>query len=191
MDKKEFFKQVTKELRQGIADLNFLKADLDVVEEAIKDTKKYNKEYIKNTLIPKRDGLKRQIERRKEAVLDEVQKMTDDRMGELKASDGLNPAEITEDARFLNIGVTLSLKELTDLYDRNEGNNTMQRLITDYAKERNINLPRVYAPANEAEMTSTENLPRVCQTALRWYYNDNVYEQVLGENTDCYRAFNE
>jgi len=71
-------------------------------------------------------------------------RLVDEYVEALRASQTLNPAHMTADAQFLQMGISLTKEDLVAMLERNAGNPTMQRLITDYASRNNIELPGEY-----------------------------------------------
>jgi len=71
-------------------------------------------------------------------------KLVDEYVEALRAAQTLNPAHMTADAQFLQMGISLTKEDLVAMLERNAGNQTMQRLINDYASKNNIELPGEY-----------------------------------------------
>jgi len=71
-------------------------------------------------------------------------RLVDEYVEALRASQTLNPAHMTADVQFLQMGVSLTKEDLVAMAERNAGNVTMLRLINDYASKNNIELPGEY-----------------------------------------------
>lgn len=71
-------------------------------------------------------------------------RLVDEYVEALRASQTLNPAHMTADVQFLQMGVSLTKEDLVAMAERNAGNATMLRLINDYASKNNIELPGEY-----------------------------------------------
>lgn len=82
-------------------------------------------------------------ERAKQAQAD-ADRLVDEFTEALRASQTINPAHLTADAQFFQMGITLTKEDLVAMLARNEGNPTMQRLIKDYADRNKIELPGSY-----------------------------------------------
>lgn len=81
--------------------------------------------------------------RTKQAEVDGY-RLVDEYVEALRASQTLNPAHMTADVQFLQMGVSLTKEDLVAMAERNAGNATMLRLINDYASKNNIELPGEY-----------------------------------------------
>lgn len=79
-------------------------------------------------------------ERAKQAKAD-ADRLVDEFTEALRASQTINPAHLTADAQFFQMGITLTKEDLVAMLTRNEGNPTMQRLIIDYSDKNKIELP--------------------------------------------------
>lgn len=72
--------------------------------------------------------------------------------------------DITDDAKVLSSGLKLSKMDLERLWDKNE-NNTMRRMIWDYATSNGVNIGRAYY-TEEMKIEAADTLARYCQGAL-------------------------
>ena len=79
-------------------------------------------------------------ERAQQAKAD-ADRLCDEFTEALRASQAINPAHLTADAQFFQMEIVLGRADLVAMLTRNEGNPTMQRLITDYANKNKIELP--------------------------------------------------
>lgn len=84
----------------------------------------------------------------KEKEIDEIKKQTikaagdivDKYIEECQAADAINPDDITDDVKILNLPTTASRNDLISILKRNENNSTMQQLVLRYAEEHGIDL---------------------------------------------------
>lgn len=177
----EFCTETKTTIKDAIADLNFTAAELNELNEKIKDTRRYTAQHIKGTLIPKRNAAKLRMEERKTEAMNKIQSLCDQQLAELRAANDLNPNDITDDAKLFNVGVTLSTSDLEKIFDRNQGNSTMERLILDYAKQNNLDLHRTHMMPNADEIKYVEGIPYAAKVSLRWYNHPDVYKQIFGD----------
>ena len=76
-----------------------------------------------------------------------------------------------------------TLHDLTVLFDRNAGNSTMQKLITDYAKQNNRDIQRHYRPTNADVIESVKNIPEVIRVVIKWHNKPDIFNQFVGEGS--------
>lgn len=74
----------------------------------------------------------------------DVEKLLSAYQASERAKDALNPADITEDAKLLSAGVSLTERDIQDILARNADNRTMAVLTLRYAEEHKITMPGAY-----------------------------------------------
>ncbi len=177
----DFCTETKTTIKDAIADLNFTAAELNELNKKIKNTRRYTAQHIQGTLIPRRNAVKLRMEERKTGAMNKIRSLCDQQLAELRAANDLNPNDITDDAKLLNVGVTLSTSDLEKIFDRNQGNSTMERLIIDYAKQNSIELRRFHMMPNSDEIRTVEGIPYSASVALRCYDKPDVYTKIFGE----------
>lgn len=152
MEFDEYYSTVGTTVKDAIAEISYAEAEISELDSKMHDTKKYTPRYINETFLPQKQALITRIEERKAEALRKVDILSTAQVKELKKYDQLNPKDITEDAKLLNLGVTLSEEDLTAIFDRNKGNSTMEKLIIKYSTQNNIPLKRTHTTARAREM---------------------------------------
>lgn len=191
MNKKEYFDKVDKIVRDAIAEMNITAAEIQEVEEKIKDHATYNREYIEKTLYPQRDTLRAVMARYASEAKEQITKLSAKYAGELRSANDIRGEDITEDVRLFGIGVTLSQRDLEKMFDRNAGNATMERLICEYAAQHNVKISRVYTPHNQETITAVENMPSHTGYVLKYYNMPSFYNEFMGEGSSVRARFTE
>ena len=79
----------------------------------------------------------------------EVQKACASYTVDVDNANALNPADLTDDVKLLNCGAPLSENDIQQMRNRNSDNNTMLRLIANYAREHNIRMIPPFVPMKE------------------------------------------
>ena len=97
--------------------------------------------------------------------------------------------ELTEDAKLLGVGVTLSAEDIAAMFDRNAGNPTMEHLICRYADQHGIALRRVPSFKGSAEYDIAGIIPTVCKYILRNYTSPAMYHETFGEGSEYRKMF--
>ena len=129
------------------------------------------------------EKIRRQKEERREQGFSIICTKTAEYVKELHKANQINPDDLTDDIKLLQAGVALSADDLTVLFDRNAGNNTMQKLISDFAKQYNRDIQRYYRPANIDFIKGVESIPETMKVVLKWNDKPNVFNQFIGEGS--------
>ena len=159
-------KAILNKCKECIAQVVAQRGEYDRLYLQSLDTKTYTPDYIQREIMPKMDEKRRAMAAALEAISIEAERMTAAYLRELnEAAYALNGADLNEDAKLLNAGITLNAADLEQMYKRNTGNNTMQNLVSKYAKEHGVNLP-VVAPYTEEEQAANGLLAAI-QTLTR------------------------
>lgn len=118
---------------------------------------KFTEKGIKEDLWPAMNGLRIKIRNDSEAAIRNAEKMVAEYRESSARLNNLNPADITDDIKLLQAGVTLLPRDLEAILERNKDNRTMVQLVERYAKQNKIDLRGIlgkYAPSNEEEKTA-------------------------------------
>ena len=93
--------------------------------------------------------------------------------------DILDGTRLTADVKLLNGAFKLNKQDLESMFDRAKSNRTMLRLITEYAKEHNININRAYYTARDKEQGANTlsywALSAVSQGRYMDFFTDDQY----------------
>ena len=161
--------------------------ELDKQEKAIEDkikSNRYSPAIVQNELRPELTNIKRKREAMREDGVSAVRARANEYIAELRKADELNPDKLTDDIKLLQSGVALSADDLATLFDRNAGNSTMQKLITDFAKQHDRDIQRYYRPANADMIRGVENIPEVMRIVLKWHNKPDIFNNHVGEGSD-------
>lgn len=194
MSKKLFFKESNDVIKKAIEECNAKGTEINKVIEEIKSGK-YTPDTIRNELNPKKNRLNGEINTIQENAIKAVNDNIRDYFEKVDRRWNLMGDEINEDAKLLNAGVKLTNSDIDALMQRNADNNTMLRLICDYAEQNNIRIEnngahiKYYNDMNSKDRA--EAMSEKARVALRFYYQPDVYNRLLGEETEYYNYFNE
>lgn len=112
--------------------------------------KKYATYYSRDVFQKKRNELENAKRNTVDAARNAIQALVAAYKARVKDMDALNGAEVTDDAKLLTGAFKLTSADLEAMYDRaaaGKGNRTMERLISDYARERDIFIARTFHSA--------------------------------------------
>lgn len=186
--KRNFYWDIRSIANSTIEEMNELDKQAKSLDDKIK-SKRYTPDVISKELMPELQGIKREINKRKEEGCKAIRIRSDEYIAELRKADELNPDNLTDDIKLLQSGVALSADDLATLFDRNAGNSTMQKLITDFAKQHNRDIQRYYRPTHADLIISVNTVPEAMQTVLNWYNKPSVYEKLVGEGSQFDQYF--
>lgn len=130
-------KDVRQLLIEQTAALEKLRNERDKAKSYI-DSGNYRPEYVKDTLMPEYEEKQRAYNRARDGVLQAVNEYLTKYVGEAAKGDTLNPDDLNDDLKLLNSGISLTAKDLQDMWNRNQDNRTMQQLIDRYTREHEI-----------------------------------------------------
>ena len=181
--KRDFYWDIRSIVNSAVEDLTELEKREKAIEDKIK-SKRYTPDIVSNELMPELNSIKREIISRKESGNKAVRARSDEYISELRKADELNADNLTDDIKLLQSGVALSADDLATLFDRNAGNSTMQKLITDFAKQHNRDIQRYYRPANADLIKGVENIPEVMRIVLKWHNKPDIFNNHVGEGSD-------
>lgn len=184
MRKNEFYKRFTGAMADAITELTERNKELAELKQKAQDTRKYKPEYI-SSLRQRIAALERENIRYEEEANDSIKKLCGGFADELRQADALNPADLTDDAKLLNSGFKFKRSELEKMFDRYNGNKTMQRLIIDAADKNGIQqFGRVILPSESAELAkSVESMAEGARVAIRHYDRPDVRERIFTDDT--------
>ena len=188
MTNKEFFDEIVTAVRDSMDRVH-------KVEDKLADRKRqvasgiFAKEYVQQELEPEVRRLERKLLSEKDAASEQVRKKCDEYIAELRADEELNPADLTDDIRLLQMGVSLTERDMRSLLERNKDNATMLQVLLRYAREHDLPTGDVHYIGNAPTIRMVNTLAESAQTALKWSSNYSVFDRLLGEDSDLARAF--
>lgn len=145
--------------------------------------KKYATYYSRDVFQQKRNELENAKRSTVDAARNAIQALVDAYKARVKDMDALNGAEVTDDAKLLTGAFNLTAADLEAMFDRAAGNRTMQRLISDYAREHDIFIARTFHSAAD-KLEGAEVMQRYALNSFdRPEYadimdNDQYFEQI-------------
>lgn len=157
------------EIYDLIQEMNSLKEELDDPDRS--DSYKRSAQLRINTIRMKIGSMKN-------AVQDECKRIIDWNRAEMLKGNRLKAADITEDAKLFNLGVTLPVEEVEAIFDRNAGNLTMQRLAQLYASQHDMKMSGNRIIVNE-EVQAMNNIENTANLYIdHWIDKPNAYEML-------------
>lgn len=82
----------------------------------------------------------KEIENIKQQTIKAAGDIVDRYIEECQAADAINPDDITDDVKILQLPTTAKRNDLMNILKRNEDNSTMQQIVLRYAEEHGIDL---------------------------------------------------
>lgn len=184
--KKDFFGEVcqkSKECMKAMAEIDGKLKDLEEKREL--------KIYSDRAL----NDMSRELKYNKANLLDEhnneIKKMCDAYINELRDAQGLDGSQIDEDImKVLSAPVSLTKQDIKTLLNKCSNNATMARIVLRYAKEHGIECGMMLNDPLERTIEAVNSLPYTVNVATKWYNNEHVYDELLGDGSDSARFFN-
>ena len=185
--KKDFFADVCEKTRARMKLLKEADEKLNEIEK-----KRELKIYADEAL----NSMSREIKRNKENILsegkEEMQRLCDEYIDELHNAQGLDGSEIDDDImKVLSAPVKLTTQDIKTLLNKCGNNATMARIVLRYAKEHGIECGMMLNDPQQKILDAVEALPYTCEVVQKWYDKENVYDELLGDNSNYSRFFNE
>lgn len=87
-----------------------------------------------------RDALRSKIVSSSDAAIEEARSIVQNYRDEVEASYDLNPADLNDDLRLLQIGIPLQPRDVYAILERNRSNKTMTAITVRYAREHGIDV---------------------------------------------------
>lgn len=151
-------------------------AERDALDEKIKSGR-YSAQALKE-MNPMRDSLKRQVRDMCDAALQDASKHIDQYKADAAALNNLDPAELTDDVKLLQSGITLLPRDIQGMLKRNEKNRTMTQIILRYAKEHDIDTGGNYYIGGQQEAETARNLETIVFYYKNWIDKPNAKEML-------------
>lgn len=180
--RRNFYWDIRGIVNSALEDLKELDKKEKAIENKIKSNR-YTTNAVQTELKPEMSNIKRSKEKVREEAISAVRARTNEYIAELQKADELNPGNLTDDIKLLQLGVTISPDDLEKIFDRNTGNSTMQKLIADYARQNNIDIRRSYKPTNFDLIKNIECIPEAMGLVVKWNDKPNIYNQFIGDGS--------
>ena len=189
MTSKQFYVTLTTDLKEGLDKVAALASDLKKVDADI-SSGTFSEDHVRAVLRPKSAEIKKEIERAQEDARKAAQATINKFAKELRDADALNPAELTDDVRLLELG-TLRKQDILAIIERNADNRTMVQLALRAAEDRGIDLDGLRYTTNESRARHAAALRYVVDVALRWSTQPEkqMFGKLFGEGTEVHRVY--
>ena len=188
MTKKEFYDKINSVITKAMEELNMINVEIEGLDNIIANTNRvYSPVYIKQK-ANERHEYEMKLNNIKENANETISAITNKYIEEVKKSNSLKGEEMTDDAKLLNIGIRLSVDDLEKMFDRYDGNYTMQSLIVKYVQQNDIiDFKRVMNNDNAILIETAKQVPGVSKIVLRQFkQKDKFYDQFIGEGSAFY-----
>lgn len=188
MNRKQFILGIYDTTRDTITELKELQAHIDETLRKIEDPQ-YSIAHKESKLRPLLSEFKiQQIKLQEDAVL-KVRKLVDEYVDFVAQSEILDPAKMTDDVALLNTGIKLPQSDLEQLFDKNSGNSTMERLICSYAEQHGIPIRRHFTDRVLETKRTLQDVPEGVKIVLKNFDSPAAYTALLGEKSALYSIY--
>lgn len=190
MTNRDFYFALTTDLKEGLDKVAALASDLKKVEGDI-SSGTFSEDHVRAVLRPKNAEIRKQIERAQEDARKTARVTIDKFAKELRDADALDPAELTDDIRLLETGISLRKQDILAIIERNANNRTMVQLALRAAEDRGIDLDGIRYTTNESRARHAEALRYVVDVALRWSTEPGkkMFDKLFGEGSEVHRVY--
>lgn len=188
MNRKEFYEKSRGMIDAAIEDKMVILQKVNSLEKKL-NTNVFSKDYIETDIKPQYSNAKKELKMRGEIALASIRDLSEKYIAELKEEDTLKGELLTDDVKLLNMGIVLSSEDLEMLFDRNEGNSTMQKVIVEYASQNDVKISRQYIPSNAVLIENVKAVPEIANNVIKWFDKTELYNEVIGEGSNMYNYF--
>lgn len=190
MTSKQFYVNLTTDLKEGLDKVAALASDLKKVDADI-SSGTFSEDHVRAVLRPKRAEITKEIDRAQDDARRAAQAIINKFAKELRDADALNPAELTDDVRLLEPGISLRKQDILAIIERNANNRTMVQLALRAAEDRGIDLDGIRYTTNESRARHAEALRYVVDVALRWSTEPGkkMFDKLFGEGSEVHRVY--
>ena len=164
-------------LKADTEDIGKIVVRRDELEDAIKSGK-YTPQALRDEIYPERDNLRGQVAGKREAAINKAKALVQQYRKDSEKLNDLNPADITDDIKLLQSGVTLRERDIVSILDRNAGNRTMLQLAMRYAEDHGIDMHGRYYIGGQQEQRTADNLDTLIDYYSRWIDKRNAVEML-------------
>lgn len=150
-------------------------AEYNAIEDKIKSNR-YSRDTLNNEIYPKRDMLRESLETKTSDALKKARGLVEQYRQDAADRETLNPAELTDDIKLLQSGISLNTKDIKGMLKRNTNNRTMSQIILRYAADHNIDTGGVIYVGGEAEAETAKHLDEIISIYGKWINQPNAQE---------------
>ena len=152
-------------------------AERDKLEEKAKSGR-YTPQALQSDIYPKRDALRNQARNQAEAAIQEAKNLVSQYRADAAELNNLDPAELTDDVKLLQSGITLLPRDIQGILKRNAGNRTMTQIVLRYAKEHNIDTGGTYYIGGQPEEETARGLDTIISYYAKWIDKPNAKDML-------------
>ena len=152
-------------LEARTAEIAATRAEYDKMEEKAKSGR-YSPQALTQDIYPKRDALRAKIQDDSAKAIREAGALVAQYRADAAELDCLDPAQITDDIKLLQSGITLRPRDIEAILKRNSENRTMTQIVLRYAQDHKIDVKAYYSGGDEEEKTA-----RGLENVLYYYKN--------------------
>lgn len=154
-----------------------LVAERDALDAKIKSGR-YSEDTVTKDFLPKwRELRDRAVDATDEAIK-EALSLVDQYRQDVAKINNLDPAELTDDLKLLQPGITLLPGDIQGILKRNSDNRTMTQIVLRYAQEHNIDTGGVIFVGGQQEREGADNLAATVQYFRKWMGQPNAREML-------------
>lgn len=152
-------------------------SECETLEEKIKSGR-YTPQVLRDEIYPKRDEIRRKITSMCESAIAEAENHISQYRADAAELNNLDPAELTDDVKLLQSGITLLSRDIQGMLKRNSGNRTMTQIILRYAKEHNIETNGTFYIGGQKEEETAKSLDTILFYYKGWIDKPNAKEML-------------
>lgn len=196
MTKKQYYRMIDEITKTCMNRCVELEKQAQALEAINLDVKKYASDYRRQKFNEALE-IRHSIKKAREEAEAEVRKISSGYAKEIRSRLNLNPDDITEDVKLLDVRFNLKGKDIEAMLQHpNNQNATMCRMIRDFAKQNGIEYNPYSAPvfgeeqlARSVEIDVPFAVSRVLKCAGEGL-GDSLYSKIIGEGSAVANAFN-
>ena len=118
-------------------------------------------------VVPKRVQLQNSIQRKADEGIKNAKELVEKYRQSIETLDALDPAQLTDDVKLLQPGLSLEKRDYQAMINRNSDNPTMLQLILRHAKDHGVDVGVSYTE-REKEKDTAANLDSIIDIYRRW-----------------------
>lgn len=154
-------------LESSTDEIGKIVAERDAVDAKMKSGR-YSVDTVNKELFPKWGELRHAVDRASENAIQTARDMIEQYRQEVAKLNNLDPAELTDDVRLFQSGISLMPRDIQGILERNAGNRTMTQIALRYAKEHGIDIGRTYYIGGQQEEETAHGLDDILTYYAKW-----------------------
>ena len=147
-------------------------------QETFDTIQSMKKQYLPETVDKKTAALNQELSNLKWKCRSEIEQAAKDGRASAEAWGTLKGSDLTDDAKLLQTGITLTQKDFDDLCSRYKNNGSMCRLLYEFAVKQSQNLPDLPDAVNN--VLNTEKLWTLEKKLNKWNRIEEAAYDLLG-----------